>query len=183
MGPRVAGLKSLDAVALLALIALAIAVLTPVRPILRFRAASAAEGSIYGTPIPRLMLVGVFVWTSMGVAVTLATSWLGDPRRVDISVLATLRTAVLVAATLVLARVARYEGGREAGWLMYPLLVATGLKLIFVDLLLGRPQTLFAALALYGVALIVAPRLLRSASSPQPAEAEQMASRSPLSQP
>jgi len=119
----------------------------------------------------------------MGVAVTLATSWFGDAGRVDISVLATLRTAVLVAATLVLARVARYAGGREAGWLMYPLLVATGLKLIFIDLRLGRPQTLFAALALYGVALIVAPRLLRSVGPPEPAEAEQLASRSTVSQP
>ena len=171
IGPLVGGLKSLDGVALLALIALAIAVLTPVRPLVRLRALSAVEGRMYGTRIPRLMLVGVFVWTSMGVAVSLATSLFGDPRRVDISVLATLRTAVLVAATLVLARVARYEGGREAGWLMYPLLVATGLKLIFIDLRLGRPQTLFAALALYGVALIVAPRLLRNVSPPEPAQA------------
>jgi hypothetical protein len=177
-----AGLKSLDGVALVAFIALAIAVLTPVRPIIRSRARSAAEGRMYGTRIPRLMLVGVFLLTAMGVAVSLATSWFGDPRGVDLSILATLRTAVLVAATLGLARVARYEGGREAGWLMYPLLVATGLKLVFIDWRLGRPQTLFAALALYGVALIVAPRLLRSVSAPGPAEPGQLAGRPSVSE-
>jgi hypothetical protein len=66
---------------------------------------------------------------------------------------------VLVAATLVLARAGRAEQFREAGWLMYPLLVLTGLKILFVDFPQGRPSTLFVALALYGVALIVSPRL------------------------
>lgn len=131
-----AGWRSLDAVALLALLALVVAVLTPVRPLVRVRGLSPVEGTIPGTRIPRLVLVGVLVWASMGVAVWIATSSIGDPRRVDISILATLRTGVLVAATLGLARVARYAGGREAGWLMYPLLVATGLKLVSVDLLL-----------------------------------------------
>lgn len=177
-----AGWRSLDAVALLALLALAVAVLTPVRPLVRLRDLGPAEGTMYGTWIPRLVLVGVLVWTSMGVAVWVATSFVGDPRRVDISLLATLRTAVLVAATLVLARVARYAGGREAGWLMYPLLVATGLKLVFVDLPQGRPQTLFAALALYGLALIVAPRLLRGVSPAHPADAEPFPGGSPASQ-
>lgn len=176
-----AGWRSLDAVALLALLAIAVAVLTPARPRVGLRGVDPVEGAMDGTRIPRLVLVGVLVWTSMGVAVWAAASSIGDPRGVDISLLATLRTAILVAATLVLARVARYAAGREAGWLMYPLLVATGLKLVFVDLLLGRPQTLFAALALYGFALIVAPRLLRGVNPPRAADAEQLPTGSPVS--
>jgi hypothetical protein len=176
----VAGWRSLGPAALLALIALVIAVLTT-QPVVRSPVPSFAVGPAPGAVeremtaarIPRLVLVCALVWTSMGVAVLLATSMFGDPRRVDISVLATLRTGILVAVTLVLARVARYESGREAGWLVYPLLVITGLKLVFVDLPLGRPQTLFAALALYGFALIVAPRLLRGVRPMQPAVTEQ----------
>ncbi len=41
-------------------------------------------------------------------------------------------------------------------------LVAVALKLVAEDLRVGRPATLFPALAAYGVGLIVAPRLLRS---------------------
>lgn len=152
--PPVAGWQSVTVRSVFAITALLVAVLTPTRRPLTWAAR-----------VPRLVLVSVLAWTVMGAAVLVVTRLFGDPRGMDTSVLATLRTTVLVAGILALARVARYDGGREAGWLMYPLLVATGLKLVFVDLLLGRPQTLFAALALYGVALIVAPRLLRDAGS------------------
>jgi hypothetical protein len=87
----------------------------------------------------------------------------------DGSFVATLRTGVLVIAILALARAARHESAREAGWLVYPLLVITGFKLVFVDFPQGRPETLFAALALYGLALIAAPRMLRRPDVPVPA--------------
>ena len=70
-------------------------------------------------------------------------------------------------ATLVLALAARCHSGREAGWLVYPLLFITGAKLVSIDFPQGHPQTLFAALALYGIALSAAPRMLRrSATAP-----------------
>jgi hypothetical protein len=62
---------------------------------------------------------------------------------------------------MAVARVGRSEHWREAGWLTYPLLVLTGLKILFVDFPQGRPSTLFVALGLYGAALIVTPRLMR----------------------
>ena len=108
----------------------------------------------------RFVLVSFLLWVALGTGVAGALL-LADPRHLDVSVLATIRTAVLVAATLGVARIGRLESGREAGWLMYPLLVATGVKLLVADFPLGRPQTLFAVLALYGFTLIVAPRLLR----------------------
>jgi hypothetical protein len=42
-----------------------------------------------------------------------------------------------------------------------PLLVLGGVKLLGEDLRHGRPATVFASLVLYGIALIVAPRLVR----------------------
>jgi hypothetical protein len=80
--------------------------------------------------------------------------------------MATVRTIVLVTATLSLAAAARLAGRREAAWLVYPMLLLTGAKVVFVDFPQGRPQTLFAALASYGIALIVAPRLLRRPPAP-----------------
>jgi hypothetical protein len=49
----------------------------------------------------------------------------------------------------------------EGAWLVYPLLVLTGVKFILEDFRAGRPATLFVSFALYGLALIVGPRLCR----------------------
>ena len=115
--------------------------------------------------IPRVVLLTAVVATAIGVANAVTVTTLLDAEHLDGSVLATIRTAVLVIATLALARAAGHAHGREAGWLVYPLLVVTGIKLLVADFPQGRPETLFGALALYGVALIVAPRLLRRPSA------------------
>ena len=81
---------------------------------------------------------------------------------VDLGVLATVRAGVLAAATLLVAWGARRDRLREWVWLVYPLLVLVGLKMVAQDFNYSRPATLFIALALYGAALIVAPRLGRS---------------------
>jgi hypothetical protein len=47
---------------------------------------------------------------------------------------------------------------------VYPLLVLVGLKMVAQDFKYSRPATLFIALAVYGIALIVAPRLRRGRS-------------------
>ena len=80
---------------------------------------------------------------------------------VDLGVLATLRTGVLAAATLLIAWGARHDRLREWVWLVYPMLVLIGLKMVAQDFKHSRPATLFIALALYGIALILAPRLRR----------------------
>lgn len=79
----------------------------------------------------------------------------------DTGILATVSTGVLAAAVLVAAGMGRQERLREWGWLVYPLLVGIGIKLVTQDLKHSRPATLFIALALYGAALIIAPRLRR----------------------
>lgn len=77
----------------------------------------------------------------------------------DAGRVAALRTAVLAISSLLIAALSRIERFREARFLIWPILAVGGLKLIAEDFPAGRPVTLFAAFALYGVALIVAPRL------------------------
>jgi hypothetical protein len=80
---------------------------------------------------------------------------------VDAGVLATIRTGVLAVGTLFIAWTGGHARFREWAWLLYPLLVGIGLKMVAQDFKDSRPATLFIALALFGVALIVAPRLRR----------------------
>jgi len=87
---------------------------------------------------------------------------------VNAGVLATVRTGVLSLAALLIAWAGRRPRLREWGWLVYPLLVGIGLKMATQDFKDSRPVTLFIAMALYGAALIVAPRLRRGAGAKPP---------------
>ncbi len=73
--------------------------------------------------------------------------------------LATLRTVALVGAAIAAAWLGRREALAEAGWLAYPLLGFTGLKMLLEDLKHGTPATLILAFACYGLALILVPRV------------------------
>lgn len=97
----------------------------------------------------------------LGVAGVVAASG-GAADSVDPGVLAAARSALVAAAVLAFAALGRLERFAELSWLVYPLLVGAGVKLLLEDLVRGRALTLFPALACYGIALIVAPRLLRS---------------------
>ena len=112
----------------------------------------------------RLAIAGVLVWAVSGsVTGYLAFLTVGSVEgKLDLGALATVRTGVLAAVTLLIAWGARHDRLREWAWLVYPLLVFIGLKMIAQDFKHSRPATLFIALALYGIALIVAPRLRRA---------------------
>lgn len=111
----------------------------------------------------RLVIVVTLVWVASGCIVGLLAPGLAGTVDgvVDLGALATVRTGVLAAVTLLVASVARRPQFREWAWLVYPLLVFVGLKMVAQDFSHSRPATLFIALALYGIALIVAPRLRR----------------------
>ena len=64
--------------------------------------------------------------------------------------------------TAALGRFTRLE---QARWLVYPVLVAGGLKLLVEDLRVETPAGLVASFALYGSALIFAPGLAHRARS------------------
>jgi hypothetical protein len=134
-------------------------------------AAPLAAGLAFGlatrgaeTTSVRVERVTMLVWFLAG-----ASAWLVDvvaasvadaskPR--DPAVIAAIGTAVIAAMAVLAAGLARSAAAvRDAGWLIYPLLVLGGAKLILQDLPHSRPSTLFVGLAVYGIALIVAPRL------------------------
>jgi len=71
-------------------------------------------------------------------------------------------TVALSALTIVAAVLASRWGIREAGWVVYPLLVLTGLRVVLTDLASGRTVVFVIALTAYGAALIVSPKLLRT---------------------
>jgi hypothetical protein len=111
----------------------------------------------------RLIIAVALVWVACGAVIGVlapAAAGLAD-RSVDLGALATLRTGVLAVAALAIAWAGRQARFREWTWLVYPLLVVIGLKMVAQDFKFSRPATLFIALALYGAALIIAPRLRR----------------------
>jgi hypothetical protein len=77
------------------------------------------------------------------------------------ALLAADRMGILALLAMALAWASRRFGLEELAWLVYPALAVSGLELLLVfrD---GRPFTLFLSLALYGVALIATPRLMRT---------------------
>jgi len=121
----------------------------------------------------QVALLGTLAVSAAGVAI----GWLvpisaGAPGpEASAGAVATVRTAVLVVGALLLAWLGRQDTWREAGWLAYPALVATGLKILVEDLPRSRPATLFVTLALYGAALILVPRLRARRARPDGAEA------------
>ncbi len=86
--------------------------------------------------------------------------------------LAVLRSAVLAGAAVALAGWRALGGRPELTRLAAGILVLGGLKLAVEDLRVGSAGTLVFSLALYGLALLVAPALMRrgrDAASPSPA--------------
>jgi len=86
----------------------------------------------------------------------------GTPPEASPPTVAVIRTGIMAVAALGLAVAGRRKDLVELGWLVYPLL-AFGLgKLLWEDLRTGNPMALAISFALFGVALILAPRILRS---------------------
>lgn len=73
-----------------------------------------------------------------------------------------LRTAVISLAAILLAFLSRKERFAQLKTLVIPFLVVAGAKLVTQDVPSGKPSVLFGSLALFGAALIIAPRLLRT---------------------
>lgn len=137
-------------------------------------AAGAVERRRWLERVPQVAALAALAWGAAGLAI----GWLvpaiagGPGPAADAGRVAVVRTAVLVAGALVVAWAGRRERYLEAAWLAWPLLVAVGLKILLEDLPRGRPATLFPAFALYGLALILVPRLRpRRPRGEQPARA------------
>jgi len=128
----------------------------------------ALHGKTWGrfSRAPKLMTLLVLL---MGLGATLVT--LGATRvpaaadgQLSAGALATLRTGILALAAIGVALLGRWRRLPEAVWLVYPILIVGGLKLLIEDLRAGHALTLFISFALYGGALILSPRLVRRKS-------------------
>jgi hypothetical protein len=115
---------------------------------------------------PRAIVAALTVWYVAGLAARLLAGVMaGAPGpAADTGIVAAVRTALLAALVVALAWLGTRRSLPELTWLVYPLLIGGGAKLLLEDLAHGRPATLVWCLALYGGALIAAPRLLRGGS-------------------
>ncbi|MBA4377990.1 MAG: hypothetical protein C0395_04960 [Gemmatimonas sp.] len=110
--------------------------------------------------VPGFVVAVVAAGAAFGVAASALTRLLAGPvAGPDLA--ATVRTGVLALAAALLALASRRPALAELGWLVKPVLVVAGLKLLVEDLRLCGAGTLFAGLLLYGATLILAPRLAR----------------------
>jgi hypothetical protein len=120
----------------------------------------------------------VFEWPDLlpqaiiGVVVVLSVAGMGAPQLAELlattssgasgpAFLAASRTGVISLLAVALAFGGRRRSVRELSWLVYPLLVGGGAKLLWEDFQYGQPVALFLALGMYGGALIVTPGLMR----------------------
>jgi len=111
--------------------------------------------------LPRFFVALVAICGVAALAITFSASMMRRGPHPEPASLAALRTAVLATAAVVLAGLGSTERLRELRWLMYPILIGGGFKLIAEDLRRGDAVTLFVGFAFFGAALIVAPRLAR----------------------
>jgi len=113
----------------------------------------------------RLLILALFLWCAGGAVVHVAKLGLSGAfnREVATAELALVRTVVVAATALILALLASRLRVVEAGWLVYPVLLLGGIK-VLQDLRTLRPSLLVITLAAYGAALILAPRWLRGRS-------------------
>jgi len=111
--------------------------------------------------VPQLLLSAVVALALAGALMRAAGAGLGELARADSGVAAALGTTVLALVAVGLAVAAGRLGLPELGWLAYAFVVLGGAKLVLQDLRHGRPATLVLSLPVYGVVLLIVPRLLR----------------------
>lgn len=108
--------------------------------------------------VPRALAATMFTWIA---AAWLASLLIGAlPAGADAAWRAAIRTSLIVAAAVVVAMVARYQHIRELYWLVPGAMVIALCRLIFDDVPVGRPETLFISLLFYGGALLVLSKLM-----------------------
>jgi hypothetical protein len=116
---------------------------------------------------PEGLVAVIVAWSAAGIAGWLLAGWLMELVAPEISrpFVATARTGVLAGLAVALAWFGRRWSLLELTWLVYPVMTIGAGKLLWEDFPVGRPLTIFMALALYGGALLVTPRLVRAVSA------------------
>jgi len=100
------------------------------------------------------VLLTLLAWTLAGAAASLLATALGD----DHGMMTALGTLLLCLAAAAVVGILRARRLAAARWVVYPLLLSIGGKLLLVDVPHGRPLTLFVALAALGAAVLITAR-------------------------
>jgi predicted tellurium resistance membrane protein TerC len=113
--------------------------------------------------LPQLIVLALSIWEVGGLMVVYLAPVMAGAGGAEphLAILAALRTAVLSVSSVTLALSSRFRRWPEARWLVYPVLILTGVKLFVEDFPHGQPATLFVALAFVGSALLLVARLLK----------------------
>lgn len=120
--------------------------------------------------LPQLIVLALSVWEVGGLIVVLVAPVLAGAASAEpnLSVLASVRTAVLSVAAATLAVSSRHWRWPEARWLAYPLLILVAIKLFAEDFPHGNAASLFVSLAFVGSAVLLVAKVIKR---DKPAEA------------
>ena len=113
--------------------------------------------------LPQLLVLALAIWGAGGLIIIIGAQVLANAGGTEpnLAILAAIRSAVLSATAVILALASRYRRWPEARWLVYPVLVLTGIKLFVEDFPNGNPVSLFLALGFIGTALLLTTPLLK----------------------
>ncbi len=123
------------------------------------------KGSYTIWTIAKLAILAVLGWNLATVIMSvIGSAFLGSAP--DAAVVSVVRTAVLSGLTILTAWLARFPALSPARHLANILLVVLAMKLIWDDLRVGNPLSMFLSFACVGVAMILATRFRRKAVLP-----------------
>lgn len=105
--------------------------------------------------IARVLLIANAAVLAVGVAAYAGAELVGG----EAARAAAVRTIIVGATAAALAYLARLPHLADLGMVVYPLLIAGGVKMLIEDFRAGRPTTLFITLAIYGGVLVLVARL------------------------
>jgi hypothetical protein len=113
--------------------------------------------------LPQLIVLALAVWQVGGLIVVFMAPPLAGAAGEEpvLSVLASLRTAVLSVAAATLAVSSRHWRWPEARWLAYPLLILVAIKLFAEDFPHGNAASLFVSLAFVGSAVLLVAKAIK----------------------
>lgn len=126
------------------------------------------QGSFELWTAAKVMILVELGWIAATLIVSAAGLLFLQSVPTDPATVAILRTAVMAALTVATAWASRFATLSPSRLLVNPLMIILGMKLLWEDVRVGRPATLFISFAIVGAALSITPRFRRKATLPQP---------------